>query len=397
MTSVIHLSTSDLIGGASRAAFRMHDSLADHPKITSCMYVAYKTSSVPSITSIPRYQSRLLPLISSSTSLLASALIRPPEYRSLSLSPLLFPDLSTINSYDVVHLHWLQGEFFPIWFLKLIKRPVVWTLHDLWPILGFQHYPASTTKLSTLDSLFHYAKHFFFPNRLSFHCTTHWSLDQFRTKPHLSKYPKYCVPYALNTSIYKPRNRDEARDAFGVPASKTVLLFGAIGGTSDLRKGWDLLLHALPIVSQNVPDLHVVILGQHSNTDLDKAIPCSYTAIPHVHDDILLSYIYSMCDLTVVPSRFETFGQLASESISCGTPVVAFKATALAHVVQDMRTGLHAQPFSSYSLAKQIVRLATSPSLLSSLSAECFNFSRAYWSYEAVSPQLAKIYSDLLS
>ena len=396
MISVIHLSTSELTGGASRAAYRLHESLRDHEDLTSCMYVAYKSTADPSTVSLPRLQSRFLPLISSSFSLLASSLTCAPEYKSLSLSPLLFPDIHKINSYDIVHLHWIQGEFFPIWFLKRIKRPVVWTLHDLWPILGFQHYPAATKTLSTADLIYHRLKHLFYPRRLAFHCTTEWSLEQLRDKTHLSANPKYCVPYAINTSVFKPRSRDEGRGIFDIPATKTVLLFGAIGGTADPRKGWNLLAEALPTVIQNVPDLHVVVLGQQSNSILDKVIPCSYTAIPHVYDDILLSYIYSMSDITVVPSRYETFGQLASESISCGTPVVAFKSTALAHVVQDMITGLHAEAFSSLSLAMQIICLATNPSLRSILSAQCVNYSNSRWSYSSVSTQLAKMYGDLI-
>ena len=396
MTSVLHLSTSDIAGGASRAAYRLHRSLFECSSIYSRLLVAYNSSCDPSVQSLTSLQARILPLFSSASSYLASHLLTSSDYKSLSISPISLIDMRIVNSYDIVHLHWIQGEFLPLWFLRKIKRPVVWTLHDLWPILGFNHYSSSSATISSIDSFYHFVKYHLFPSNLSYHCTTPWSLSQFLDKPHLARHPKYCIPYALDTNIFTPRNSCEGRHLYGIPADKTVLLFGAIGGTQDCRKGWQLLLDALPIVMSSVPDLHIVLLGQHQNSSLERSLSCSYTFIPHVHDDRLLSYIYSMADITVVPSRVETFGQLASESISCGTPVIAFNTSALSYVVQHMRTGLHAHPFCSISLAAQITRLARDIPLRLSLSEQCVEYSRKHWSYSNVSSQLSNMYESIL-
>jgi glycosyltransferase involved in cell wall biosynthesis len=57
----------------------------------------------------------------------------------------------------------------------------------------------------------------------------------------------------------------------------------------------------------------------------------------------------------MVPSTQEAFGQTASESLACGTPVVAFNATGLKDIVEHQKNGYLAQPFDSQELAQGII------------------------------------------
>jgi glycosyltransferase involved in cell wall biosynthesis len=54
--------------------------------------------------------------------------------------------------------------------------------------------------------------------------------------------------------------------------------------------------------------------------------------------------LYSAADAMVVPSCYEGFGQTVSESLACGTPVVAFDATGPGGIVDHMETGWLAAP-----------------------------------------------------
>jgi D-inositol-3-phosphate glycosyltransferase len=73
----------------------------------------------------------------------------------------------------------------------------------------------------------------------------------------------------------------------------------------------------------------------------------------------LLPYIYSIADVCAVPSLYESFGLVAVEAMSCGTPVIASKVGGLVHTVIDGYSGLHFLPGRSDQLAKAILKLIT--------------------------------------
>ena len=40
---------------------------------------------------------------------------------------------------DIIHLHWFQNEMISVSDLSKIKKPLVWTLHDMWGFCGAEH------------------------------------------------------------------------------------------------------------------------------------------------------------------------------------------------------------------------------------------------------------------
>ena len=71
-------------------------------------------------------------------------------------------------------------------------------------------------------------------------------------------------------------------------------------------------------------------------------------------DNVSLVTLYCAGDLTIVPSLREAFGQVASESLSCGTPVAAFATQGLLDVIDHKINGYLAQPFDTSDLANGI-------------------------------------------
>ena len=44
------------------------------------------------------------------------------------------------SNFDIVNFHWISNEMISIEEIKKIKKPLVWTLVDMWPFIGSTHY-----------------------------------------------------------------------------------------------------------------------------------------------------------------------------------------------------------------------------------------------------------------
>ncbi|GHV32271.1 hypothetical protein FACS1894177_08170 [Bacteroidia bacterium] len=57
-----------------------------------------------------------------------------------------------VKEADIVHLHWINQGFLSLPDIKKLVnsgKPIVWTLHDLWPCTGICHYPGNCVKYET--------------------------------------------------------------------------------------------------------------------------------------------------------------------------------------------------------------------------------------------------------
>jgi glycosyltransferase involved in cell wall biosynthesis len=166
-------------------------------------------------------------------------------------------------------------------------------------------------------------------------------------------WPVSVVPNCLDTERWKPMDQGLARSLLGLPPEVPLLLFGAMGGGRDPRKGFDLLAEALKHLRGEIPGLELVVFGQLAPREPpDLGFPIHYTG--HLHDDLSLRALYSAADALVVPSRQEAFGQTASEAQACGTPVVAFDIGGLPDIVDHKVTGYLAKAFDVRDLANGI-------------------------------------------
>lgn len=147
-----------------------------------------------------------------------------------------------------------------------------------------------------------------------------------------------------------------ARQQLGLPLDVPMLLFGAIHGGQDPRKGLDLLLDALTHLRDDprAHGLQVVVFGQRSpKVPFDVGFPMHYMG--HVHDDQRLRALYNAVDALVVPSRQDNLPNTGVEAHACGTPVVGFDVGGLSDIIRHETTGYLAAPFDTVSLANGIL------------------------------------------
>lgn len=138
-----------------------------------------------------------------------------------------------------------------------------------------------------------------------------------------------------------------------------LILFGAVGGTKNKLKGFLELQDALNKLSEVGAVKNQIVLGLFgaSKSGISELYGFPVYEFGYISNESEMAIIYSTAHVTIVPSKIEAFGQVAAESLACGTPVIAFDTSGLKDVVVDGVTGLLAKPFSSDSLAEKIQQI----------------------------------------
>ena len=171
----------------------------------------------------------------------------------------------------------------------------------------------------------------------------------------MADWPISVVPNPIDTERWQPIDQNLARQLLGLPHDCPLLLFGAMNGGKDPRKGVDLLLSALAQLTSDsrLESLQLVVFGQlapYSPPHFD--FPVHFTGF--LQDDLTLRALYSAADVMVIPSRMDNLPNTGLEAHACGTPVVAFNTGGMSDIVDDCVTGALAEPFVPESLAAAI-------------------------------------------
>jgi D-inositol-3-phosphate glycosyltransferase len=159
------------------------------------------------------------------------------------------------------------------------------------------------------------------------------------------------IPPGVDLQVFRPGDRERARQRVGVPADAVVLLF--VGRIQPL-KAPDMLLHAAARMLADDPALRarlqVLVVGAPSGSGLAEPRRLQELAVALGVSDVVrflppqppaeLAEHYRAADVAVVPSHNESFGLVALEAQACGTPVVAAAVGGLSTAVHDGVSGL---------------------------------------------------------
>jgi len=249
-----------------------------------------------------------------------------------------------------------------------IKAPIVWSLHDDWGFTGGCHikwecerykqacgtcpHLGSTKKNDLSRKVFlRKQKTFSRIQNLTVIGISRWLTECARQSTLFKARNVVNLPNLLNTETFASFDKQQARALLNLPRGKKLVLFGAMGATSDVNKGFKELAEALSQVDADNTEL--VVFGS-SQPKKSQGFKQKAHYLGQLHDDVSLRVLYSAADVMVVPSLQEAFGQTASESMACGTPVVAFAATGLLDIIDHQITGYLAKPFDTGELAQGI-------------------------------------------
>lgn len=385
---IVQVNTFDIQGGAARAAYRLHKGLRQSGE-DSRMLVRYKASTDDSVYGIDIERSHE----TIDAEVLAQAV--QEQYvnahrtdLSNTLFSLAYPgcdlsELDIVRDADIINLHWIVNYQSLTTLQKLfaLGKPVVWTLHDQWAFTGGCHYSVGCKKYEKdcsvcpqlADDPFDLAAavlkdkvELFSGANLTIVTPSRWLASCAKASKLFRELRIETIPNSLETDVFSPIQKSEAKQKLGLPDNTRTLLFGAESG-EEKRKGFSKLVASVqhcktdPKFQEIVRDggIKIICFG-HPGKELDT-IGIPVVSLGHLSSDELIRTAYSAADIFVLPSLEDNLPNTILESLSCGTPIVAFEVGGIPDVVIDGVTGKLVPAYDTKKMSKAIISLIADP------------------------------------
>lgn len=369
---VVHLCYSDNYGGASIAMKRISKAISTQKGVKSIICTVIKSNDCNVINLnenwffkcwqyfITRFSYKFVEIIQRTNN---------PSGRSINIFPSgLVSRLNRID-FDILHLHWIGNETIRIEDLKKINKPIFWTFHDTWPILGAEHtdtnfskrfvdgYTSANRPFSSkgidLDRFtWERKKRTFEKLNIKPIVVSSWLKELTESSYLWRKSKPVVISNPIDVDDWQIINKDICQKNFDIVKGTNVIAFGAVNAFNDELKGYNLLFDAVKLLafSNDKEMFCLVVFGDPLKYDKLETPNLRILSLGILRDLKTINHVYCAANVTAIPSYMETFGQVALESILCGTPVVAFRTSGLVDIIEDGHNGFFAEPYIVKSL-----------------------------------------------
>jgi glycosyltransferase involved in cell wall biosynthesis len=405
---ILHLNYSNYKGGASRAAYRIHESLIKK-KVQSYLLVNIYNEFIYNQNVIgPKniFFKFLFFLKYFLGTCLAKILFNGRTFKhSLNIFTSSFYNKINNSNFDIIHLHWINGEMLSIKDILLINKPIVWTLHDMWPFCNTDHHSFSTKwkhdylkKKSFLN-----VEKFFWKKKIQLKKkkiyivgVSKWIKDCSSKSFIMKKNPSSIIANTLDTNFWRPIKKNIAKKYYNIPSNFIVLGCGALGSNNFL-KGSDLLELALDKIKTPKNNLILLQFG-NLNNNLKFFNNIKVINVGELADDKSIKLFYNCLDVFLFPSRLESFGQSAVEANACGVPVVAFKTSGVKDIVVHKFNGWLSKSYDFKDFAKGIDFIINlKKKSYKKLSNNSRFLSKKKFSYNTIASKYINLYKSILN
>ncbi len=212
-------------------------------------------------------------------------------------------------------------------------------------------------------------------------CPTEWSelVDDYGADPERV----VIIPSAVNTTVFHPITREEARQRIGLAQNAFVVVYvGRMLPRKDVRNViYGMAQLVRDCERQTVqygttfPPLHLLLVGGETTEPDPRATPeigvlqqlvtelgiSDYvTFVGKRQQDVLHNY-YCAGDVAVTTPWYEPFGLTPLEGMACGRPVVGSAVGGITYTIADGETGLLVPPRDPNALAERLHQLLIEP------------------------------------
>ncbi len=412
---VLIVAQSDLGGGAGIAAYRLHSGLR-RAGADSTMLVTEKLSDDPTVLSRRSAMRNLLWRIRLRAAEKITRLQKPLNYNLHSINLFCDDIVNKINEHpaELVHLHWVGNEMLSVAALKKIRKPIVWTLHDMWAFSGAEHY-ATNGESRYVDGYTARNRHpmdrgldidrWVWKRKvkqwqgIEFTIITPsaWLAEEARKSWIFRRSRVETIPNGIDTARMKPVSKEFARDVLCLPLDKELVLFGAMDATSDLRKGFQYLKACMGrLAEQGYGErIEFVVFGSSGPGQLPD-LPFKTHYLGRLSGEHILSLLYSAVDLFVMASVIENLPNAVMEAMACATPCVGFEVGGVPEMIEHLKTGFVVRPYDIDGFAYGILWLLEDRDRKRKLGANARKKAEAEYRDTVVATRHLNLYEEVL-
>lgn len=319
---------------------------------------------------------------------------------------------------DVVHIHWINQGFLSLKVIRKILdsgKPVVWTMHDIWPATGICHYtrgckqfmsrchdcqllPSRGSDKDLSAKVWEAKRIMLADHNVHFVTCSRWLKGEARQSSLLSGQQVVNIPNAIDTHVFMRDDKAKARMAVALPLDKKIILFVSQKVT-DVRKGMDYFVEALKKLVVACPEMKentvVAVLGGHAE-DLAERLPLKSYPMGYVNDEKRIVSIYNAADVFVLPSLEDNLPNTIMEAMACGIPCVGFKVGGIPEMIDHKRNGYVATLRDAEDLASGIMWVLRGADGVS-VSDNCVKKVATNYSQHSVALKYIEVYNQALA
>ncbi len=266
--------------------------------------------------------------------------------------------------FDIVNLHWINCETISLSEIKKINKPIVWTLHDMWPISGIYHYNLdkkyfnAETKNIIIKKYFNFLdrltknrkQKLFTEKRINIISPSKWLLDEAK-RTNIPFGEMINIPNPINTKIFKKKkNITYLKRKYQIPLDKKILLFSSLK-LDDKRKGYDVIKK---LINMKINRNYIFIFFGINNYINKEKYPLNVKFIDETYKENKIVEIYSISDILLFPSIIDNFPNTILEAMSCNLPCVAFNCYGMKEIISHKKSGYLVKPYSVEDFTKGV-------------------------------------------
>jgi glycosyltransferase involved in cell wall biosynthesis len=415
------INIDDSLGGASMACIRLAEAINKEDGVNVDILVQKKTLDLTSIKTIDNG------LLGTLKAFHRFALERLYFYffeKSKEIRFAYSPAFAGIDitkkvdfsQYDIIHLHWINFGFLSLKSLHILIRlgkPIVWSMHDMWPFTGGCHYSndcinyekscgncSQFLKHPATKDLSH--RHFLKKKlaydkkaKMHFIGSSKWLGDLGKSSALLKPFKVSDIPTVVSSS-FRLVDKTTCRQELNLPEDKKIILFVAMI-IADKRKGFSYLVEALELLAkeeQNREEIELIVIGNTDGLNSDD-LPFKTHLFGKITDMETLNKVYNASDVFVIPSIQDNLPNTVMEALATGTPSVGFNVGGIPEMIDHLSTGYISDYKSSASLAVGMKWVLNHESYLT-ISENSVKKAKNTYAAKVISAKYMTVYNDLL-